>query len=187
MCPFSLRPGATSQTAQVVSPPGSEEVHQRHCRHPRVCNFRFWVGTVVLTYFRLHVCTGKSTTISMLTGQLGATSGDAVVWGQSVRDNLHQVMFPLFSLSLALSHLHFLAAIPTARRVFCAAVHKHHDACLRCLPRLVDLRRTVSATKKHDLFVGCRSQLRRQYIFDPRRRLLVRTDPRKDRTARFIR
>lgn len=34
---------------------------------------------------------GKSTTISMLTGQLGATSGDAVVWGHSVRDDLHKV------------------------------------------------------------------------------------------------
>lgn len=27
----------------------------------------------------------------MLTGQLGATSGDAVVWGHSVRDSLHKV------------------------------------------------------------------------------------------------
>ena len=27
----------------------------------------------------------------MLTGQLGATSGDAVVWGHSVRDDLHKV------------------------------------------------------------------------------------------------
>ncbi|CAM9924170.1 unnamed protein product, partial [Hapterophycus canaliculatus] len=38
-----------------------------------------------------HNGAGKSTTISMLTGQLGATSGDAVVWGESVRDNLHKV------------------------------------------------------------------------------------------------
>lgn len=35
---------------------------------------------------------GKSTTISMLTGQLGATSGDAVVWGRSVRESLHEVL-----------------------------------------------------------------------------------------------
>ncbi|CAN0051014.1 unnamed protein product [Ectocarpus sp. 4 AP-2014] len=38
-----------------------------------------------------HNGAGKSTTISMLTGQLGATSGDALVWGHSVRDNLHKV------------------------------------------------------------------------------------------------
>ncbi|CAM9472264.1 unnamed protein product [Scytosiphon promiscuus] len=38
-----------------------------------------------------HNGAGKSTTISMLTGQLGATSGDAVVWGKSIRDNLHEV------------------------------------------------------------------------------------------------
>eukprot|EP00752_Nemacystus_decipiens_P003898 g3578.t3 len=38
-----------------------------------------------------HNGAGKSTTISMLTGQLGATSGDAVVWGHSVRNDLHKV------------------------------------------------------------------------------------------------
>eukprot|EP00903_Cladosiphon_okamuranus_P005738 g5694.t1 len=38
-----------------------------------------------------HNGAGKSTTISMLTGQLGATSGDAVVSGYSVRDDLHKV------------------------------------------------------------------------------------------------
>lgn len=38
----------------------------------------------------LHVA-GKSTTISMLTGQLKPTSGDAIVWGQSIRDKLPEV------------------------------------------------------------------------------------------------
>lgn len=38
-----------------------------------------------------HNGAGKSTTISMLTGLIGPTAGDARIWGHSIRDNMNDV------------------------------------------------------------------------------------------------
>jgi len=38
-----------------------------------------------------HNGAGKSTTISMLTGLIGPTGGDAHIWGHSIRDNMNGV------------------------------------------------------------------------------------------------
>lgn len=38
-----------------------------------------------------HNGAGKSTTISMLTGLIGPTGGDAHIWGHSIRDNMNDI------------------------------------------------------------------------------------------------